>query len=482
MFKSVRKRYYIIFICAVLLFFLFPYSGDDWAWGSTIGLQRLMNGFKNYNGRYLGNIIALVLTRSRVVRAACMAFCVTGIVYLAEELTNESRYTFLILTALLLMPVSMFRQSIAWTSGFANYGTSIFLTLVALKILSDGYTSAHVKGDLKKYIMVFLLGAANALIVEHLTIYNFLMSLFFIFCFVYNRRKPSPLHICYLSGVLVGAVFMFSNTSYTAPLDTGRYVHSIGTIATMIDRFKTNFLDTIIKDGFQNNIVLNFILLMACLQVWVLYADKMDQVRQKSAAVCMMVNTFVYTILTIICFRNDTFRNLGKYIQGLMTVIFIISLAYFLFILPVKKERRNRLLFYLCSICIVIAPLSVVQPIGPRCFFAGYVFEILLILELLNEIPYSGRSGVFSCVRCVLLVVTIASFSYLLAVYGKIYIYDIKRVEKAKTDSLSESVITVNKLPYKDYIWMPEPTNGTLWETRFKLFHGISEDVEIINR
>ncbi len=59
----------------LLLSFFFPYTGDDWAWGSSIGIQRLMTGFDNYNGRYAGNVLVLLLTRSKLLNVVSMATC-----------------------------------------------------------------------------------------------------------------------------------------------------------------------------------------------------------------------------------------------------------------------------------------------------------------------------------------------------------------------------------------------------------------------
>jgi hypothetical protein len=44
--------------------FQFPPSGDDWAWGSHYGVDRLHEDFAGYNGRYLGNLAVLLLTRT----------------------------------------------------------------------------------------------------------------------------------------------------------------------------------------------------------------------------------------------------------------------------------------------------------------------------------------------------------------------------------------------------------------------------------
>ena len=53
-----------------ILCYLFPYTGDDWAWGSKIGIDRLNNWFENYNGRYVGNLIVLAMTRSNPIQIA----------------------------------------------------------------------------------------------------------------------------------------------------------------------------------------------------------------------------------------------------------------------------------------------------------------------------------------------------------------------------------------------------------------------------
>ena len=56
----------------ILLAALAPYVDDDWDWGGPGGLERLAQGFADYNGRYLGNVLVLLLTRSRALKAAAV--------------------------------------------------------------------------------------------------------------------------------------------------------------------------------------------------------------------------------------------------------------------------------------------------------------------------------------------------------------------------------------------------------------------------
>lgn len=70
--KNIDKKravfYSILIFFLIALCYCFPYTGDDWAWGSSIGIERYNNFFKGYNGRYLGNIMVMILTRSQVLK------------------------------------------------------------------------------------------------------------------------------------------------------------------------------------------------------------------------------------------------------------------------------------------------------------------------------------------------------------------------------------------------------------------------------
>lgn len=126
--NSAKRRvtvYSVGFVFVFLLSLLFPYSGDDWAWGSQIGLDRLAAHFEAYNGRYVGNLIVLAMTRSNVLKALCMSLFIIAMLYMIEKIVGNRTAPLIASAALLLMPTDMLRQSIVWTSGFSNYATSI---------------------------------------------------------------------------------------------------------------------------------------------------------------------------------------------------------------------------------------------------------------------------------------------------------------------------------------------------------------------
>ena len=124
--------YIFLFAFLFLLTYYFPYSNDDWAWGSKTGLERLQNGFKDYNGRYLGNLLVILLTRSNIFKALLMTITYFGIGYFIKKIVNKNSNGVMIFSILMLFLVNrfVFRETIVNTSGFINYSFNMLLVLI----------------------------------------------------------------------------------------------------------------------------------------------------------------------------------------------------------------------------------------------------------------------------------------------------------------------------------------------------------------
>lgn len=117
-----------MFCNVVCIELVVSYTGDDWAWGSQIGLDRLHTWFDNYSGRYVGNLIVLALTRSNMLKSLAMTAAITGIIFLLERLIKERWSFYISIVLLICLPKAVLRQAVVWTAGFSNYVTSIFYT------------------------------------------------------------------------------------------------------------------------------------------------------------------------------------------------------------------------------------------------------------------------------------------------------------------------------------------------------------------
>ena len=82
------KKKWINLIVILFAFFGFvyimstiPFCSDDWAWGASVGAQRLASHFRGYNGRYLGNLLILLLTKSKFINILVTASCFIFFLY-----------------------------------------------------------------------------------------------------------------------------------------------------------------------------------------------------------------------------------------------------------------------------------------------------------------------------------------------------------------------------------------------------------------
>ncbi|WP_455493252.1 DUF6056 family protein [Eubacterium sp.] len=479
--KPLVFAYLLIFIALSVLCYLFPYTGDDWAWGSALGLERLSTWFDNYSGRYFGNLIVLALTRSNILKTFVMSGTITGIIVLINKITKEQKGAVWIITLLLaFMPVGVLKQSIVWTSGFSNYSTSIFLILVYIYYSRSIFENEKPHYAFWHIIPISLLGFASALIVEHVTIYSVLLAIFVI---IYSFIKFKKVHISFVSyfvGTIAGTALMFSNSVYHSVVegnDEYRTIGGEGGILSIVKNALNAYFDVIALQGFFENFVLNIILAMVCAVVWHCMKNKISSKLATLGKISLVV-IFMYAGFSLMYGVGRLVPDRRyKLLQGVATLVFILAMFVFLLVLSLEKNKKMKILFLFFSTGCLIAPLFVVKPIGYRCFFAAYVVMILLILELYSNVDEDVKARISDYSKTAL-VVSVVGLMYLLYVYSSIYVSNVHRVEKAQADSETKTVIEVRKLPYSDYVWCSD-LQDDIWKDRFKAFNGIDEDVKI---
>lgn len=475
-----NRLYAALFLTLFLLCFLFPYSGDDWAWGIQLGIDRMNSWFSNYNGRYLGNLIVIVLTRSNILKTLAMCICIGGIIVFLNEITHRQSCGFgMIILCLVFMPISVLRQSVVWTAGFSNYVTSVFFTLIYIYYIRNLYTTRPEK-NYKISFFLAILGLCNALIVEHLTIYNVILGIYAIVFTYIKYRKIYIQHISYLVGVVLGTIIMFSNGAYHNIAQGNDTYRSISTDSGIIERITTN-LNIIAAQGFLNNFVLLSLLMMVCLVLWFENKDKLSGKKKITG----YLSIFIIISYTSLSFMNKLNTYWDKawiltYLEILATILYALSLMIFVFIMPYDAMVKTRLLFILFSAGCMIAPLLVVTPIGPRCFFAPYVMLIYFLVELSSQFNDVHKKQ-FANLKNSFMVFAIIGTLYLFYIYGTIAKNNYERISLAINDSKQgKDTIEVQQLPYKDYVWCSDVgTDQELWSLRFKLFYGIDPDISI---
>ena len=479
-----KTNSYVFILCIlfIILCYMFPYTHDDWAWGSQIGIIRLKTLFADYNGRWLGNIFVLLLTRNRLIKAIIMLLVALGIIKYSYKITDSkkdfSKYTLILL--LLVMPLSVFKEGFVWTSGFTNYTMVILLILIYLN-----YNKKIILDNKKEYsnkiiIPFFILGASSSLFMENITIYNLLISVFMVVFIKFYKKYFSKINISYCIGCIIGTIIMFSNGAYINILNNQDGYRSIkGT--NVINNIISTYEQTISKYMILENHFINIFVGVICLYLIYKYLQKNKFVKNTKKIIFNFISITICAILAFEFYKlfinnNIIMSTIPNNIIVWFYTYYWISIFILIILIIDNSDTKTKLLFELISILLIVGPLLVVNPIGPRCFLPTYVFFTLFSIELFNYAFYYEIKMIKNMNYIKIVVFIILSIN--LVIYGMIYFVDYKRIEIIKNNK-EKNELVLPLIPYEDYTQYPNPVNELFLE-RYKLFYGIEENVNII--
>lgn len=473
-----------LILAVTVLCYLFPYTGDDWTWGSEIGIERLQNHFRDYNGRYFGNLIVLVLTRSRVIRTLMMSSCILGIAALLIKLSDCSgRLVFLVIALIFSAPKALLRQSIVWTSGFSNYAVSIAFFLLCTVWIKYSLREETEEKSSRKVLYAFLtlvFGYLGAMIIEHITVMQVLLSSVAAFLTWRKQKRPNAVCCAWFIGSALGALTMFSNGNY-AMIAGGQ--DSLRTVASggkeVLFRCWSNYFDVIAKQMILDNVILELLLagVVTCLVMgqhdWLKRDRKQTVVRVSLMIVDLAV---FYGTITRLNPMWDRVLGRGKCLDGCVNAALWCALLVLTCYAITEKVRRNRMIYLLSGIAFANASLLLVTPIGPRCFFATYIMTIWYCLECLAMLR--ADEGVKRYLLQIAAMITVFVFFMNFEIYGHVYAEDKERLNMIRQACEDEkSAVTVPGLSYEDYVHYSDLHD--VWSERYKMFYGIPMGIEI---
>ena len=378
-----NKNIIIIFILVLLISCTFLCVGDDWAWGTGVGIERLNNWFKDYNGRYLSNLLIILISRLDSLRILTTAITTTLIIVYLKKVSNTKKDVYpLIFLLIFSTPINIFKNTIAWASGFVNYVLPILLVLIFLNYIKRINTK-EINNKFTHTIFMFILGIASCLIVEHITIYCVALIIFVNIYYFIKYKKISKLLVSYSIGVIIGTTIMFSNGAYLKVATGEDFYRTAATSVSFIEKISTTFFDTIYINLIFNNYIVNIII-----SILLIYITLQNENKHKKLlkAISLIPSSYtLYTILKIINPNWNIFGNLTTIFEGITTIIYCLAVLYItIFNNTSKKYQKEKLAFILISVVIIAGPLLVVTPVTPRCFFPCYIMICLYIIQLIK--------------------------------------------------------------------------------------------------
>ncbi len=495
-----NPRFYIS-VLLVLFFFFFavqvPYSHDDWQWGSQIKWDLMLRGFENYNGRYLGNLFEILITRNILAKNIIMALGMLAVIWVVYKFINtesksKDKTALFVLVAILCLaiPREIFRQTYSWIAAFINFIPPVILIVLYLIIVSNTFDDKNLSLSSIKYpvwatLLIIPLGISTQLFSEHTTVYTVALAAFIVFYTYFKYRKFSALQVVYLVSTIIGALIMFSNRAYShAASNTDGYKQIASSSTSVFDIYINQMSDTL----FLNNYLLNTLLSILCIAI---ILKSFKNIRSTFHAIVGNMQIFILSTYMIYSLCNKMYPAWNIFTNPQKTAAFnaLYSLIFFVCVLSVillyinGSGLKMKIFMIYGSSWAVAMPLIVANPIGPRCFFASYIFMVIATIEILIYV-LNNSSFEFNQLTFAMSSILIMICAFYASIFIDVGIADRTRIETINNAvSNGDNTITLYRLPYEDYYWTTVPPD-THWESFFKEFYNIPIDIELefINR
>lgn len=438
-----RAGHGALFLALLALCGLFPLTGDDWfreelgrrLTGPMDLLGTVFHGWRTYNGRILGNLLAYAAGSRRLLRELLRAAFLFGTVCLAAGHGGFRTVwgTLLTAAALLALPRDMFAQIYPWAAGFFNYVPPAALALAALRLLGDLFAERPVPGGGARAAAVFLLGLCGALFVEHVALYGVWAGVVLL-VWSWRRRIASVPAAAFCAGTLLGALALFLSPSYGLIWGGGAY--SAGLWANAGENLP------VVVSGLISRCPVLYLALTALGLAWFAAARRAGPDRLLAALLAAGCGWF------ILCGLSGGWT-IGEALAAVLwgTALWTGCRRW----LP-KGERRNRALFFLASAGVGALPLLAVSPIGPRCLYWSYVCLTIAAGNLLSALPLGLLPR--RPVRGAALGLAAGALAFYLALFFPIRVLEVERLaalEEAVVQGRREVVLPA--YPNGDYLW-----------------------------
>lgn len=331
--KKKSKVCWLIYIAAFVVFlyigYKVPYCHDEWQWGLDERIELMKNGFKDYNGRYLGDLLALLITRSVLAKAVVLA---AGVVWLLDVMYKNIRFeeesrtkenTFLLLGVFFLLisiPSTLFQQSYGWPAAFVNFVPSVFLFLIYYNWTEWVYTKQKQPAiPVWETIMVIPLGISVQLFSENITVFVVFYAVWIVVYTLIRYKKIPLIELNFLWASIAGALIMFSNGAYSRAADGSDGYKEIHTTVSGMAR---QFISNIWYHLSINNWVLNILLIIVLLILIQKSGRKTFATIEMTVVFCgYSVYSVFHKIYPQWVFDSD--QNLNNAINTMLAILFL---------------------------------------------------------------------------------------------------------------------------------------------------------------
>jgi len=453
------------------LFFAFvmacaPYASDDLEFAAlpyTKFSEYLRYALEYGNGRLLGNLTAIVLSKFRVLCILVKALTLSGIVVLIPAVLEQKGATSHLLSFLLISgaDAAVFGEAYVWTSGFSNYIPPIWCALVILYVIRQYPRLTNSLARFGVLALVAVLGFAGQLFIEHSSGVNVLLALCVCAYAWKHSRKAAVPGCIWLAAAVAGLAFMLLIPKlFYIPgnhTDSYRSAH-LGSIAAMVISCAKNAIQL-------SNHYFGACTLPVCFgalsTTWLTRHARSEKVNRLLYWLSGCCTVYVVLSLTL---GLEIYLGKAAIIQHALSglCVFLVLAVWVIAAWKLEGAVRCRLLLCLSFAVVSLVPLLVVSPIPNRVIFQSYVFVVMgallcfRVLEAHFPEAFRRRLPKFLTAAALLLVLLLGSVFTSVAFMVNIRDKHIRREVES-----GASFIQVFSLPYRYTTW------DHLWSLRY---------------
>ena len=463
----------VLFCLLLWLCWLFPVMGDDW-FREELGrnltgpgdlLRTVADGWKSYNGRILGNILAYAAGGRKLLREVMRAAFTLGAIYItARHMGLRSLWGVLLAAAALLaLPLEMFRQIYPWAAGFFNYVPPVLMLLTALWLLRPVFDGGLIRESVPRAAAVFLLGFGGQLFMENNTLCALWAGGVVLVWYALRERRLSPTALAFFLGTAAGAALLFLSPAYGLVMqDEGGYATGLtGGLAGLLATLEQN------QEEVLRCLIAGCPVLYVSLTLLPLLALARSRRRwfDMPAAGVLVLGSVYFAF----------FRGAADWRWTTALVVVLWGLALLLACwrwLP-PGGGRNRAVFFLVSAGVAAFPLLFVQPIGPRCLYLSYVCLLITAGCFLTALPLERVPVPAAAAASCLLAGAV--LGHCLWVFTPIHALELERdAALAEAMERGETQVTLPAYPNGAYMW-----DGDSVKVQFRYYYEAPGDLTV---
>lgn len=380
-----------------------------------------------------------------MIREVFHSAIMLGLFILAARTTEiRSKCGFFLMTAALLaLPREMFRQIYPWAAGFFNYVPPVMLFFAAERLMWTAMADTPPQHMRTRLTVLFFIGFISQLFIEHCTIWNLWAGIVILVFAVRNRKKTAAPAV-YLAGAALGAALLFASPVYRQ-LD-GAYASGLSAgIAAALAMAREHF-----------QMVLDY-LIVRCPVLFVpitVFGTAAALYRKPRSILDTALSAgFVGLALVLLagCFLPVEERLLRTAGVLWLAVLFAACLRWI-----DDPVIRGRALFFSTGAVIVSLPLLFVNPIGPRCLFAGYVFLLIVSGCFLKSLNPAWLHSKTACWAGVL--IAALTFGFYMQIYWSNHAARTRQMSCIRQAMAREDAcVVLERLPYEAWVWDETP-------------------------